>query len=230
MNLIVGLGNPGRKYEGTRHNIGFEVVNELARRYATSRPKVKFHGEVCEAAVGGKNALLLQPHTFMNRSGGSVLAARDFYKIEHGDILIICDDFNLALARLRFRPKGSAGGQNGLADILRRLGTQDVPRLRFGIGAAPPEWDVADYVLSKFRQEEMDGLRKAIGRAADSVADWVRLGIAECMNKYNADPKTRPKQANKKAETNQAKDKKAEPIGRSPNLPSEGIKDGIKEP
>lgn len=189
MKLIVGLGNPGRKYEGTRHNIGFEVLNELARRHSTCQTKVKFHGEVCDAQVGGGNALLLQPQTFMNLSGGSVLAARDFYKIDNEDILIICDDLNLDLARLRFRPKGSAGGQNGLADILRRLGSQEIPRLRIGVGKPPPEWDVADYVLSKFRTEEMDDLKSVVGRAADSVAIWAREGMAECMNRYNADPK-----------------------------------------
>ena len=198
MKLIVGLGNPGRKYEGTRHNIGFEVVRELAQRHSTSGVKVKFHGEVCEARVGGESTLLLLPQTFMNRSGGSVLPARDFYKIEHEDILIICDDFNLALARLRFRPKGSAGGQNGLADILQRLGDQQVPRLRFGVGQPPPEWDVADYVLSKFRKEETDAVRSGIGRAADAVEMWARQGMAECMNKYNADP-AKKKKAKKKS-------------------------------
>ena len=194
MKLIVGLGNPGRKYEGTRHNIGFEVLNELARRHSTGQTKVKFHGDVCDAQVGGGNALLLQPQTFMNLSGGSVLAARDFYKIDHDDILIICDDLNLDLARLRYRPKGSAGGQNGLADILRRLGSQEIPRLRIGVGKAPPEWDIADYVLSKFRTDELDDLKAVIGRAADSVAVWAREGVAECMNRYNADPnKKQPK-------------------------------------
>ena len=228
MKLIVGLGNPGRKYEGTRHNIGFEVVNELARRHATSQPRVKFHGEVCEAQLGGGNALLLQPHTFMNRSGGSVLAARDFYKVKHEDILIICDDFNLALARLRFRPKGSAGGQNGLADILRRLGSQEIPRLRFGIGAAPPEWDVADYVLSKFRKEEIDDLKKSIDRAATSVADWARLGIADCMNKYNADTAKKPKK--KKPLAKGDGQKANQENQRLTNKPNEEIENGKKEP
>ncbi len=207
MKLIVGLGNPGRKYVGTRHNIGFEVVQELARRHASSRPKTRFQGELCEAQLGGQNALLLLPQTFMNRSGGSVLSARDFFKIDHQDILIICDDFHLPLARLRFRPQGSAGGQNGLGDILKRLGTKDVPRLRFGIGAAPAEWDVADYVLSKFRKEEIDSVSIAVVRAAEAVVDWVALGTAECMNRYNADPaekKKRPKKTNRGEAANES--------------------------
>ena len=221
MKLIVGLGNPGRKYEGTRHNIGFEVLNELARRHATGQPRVKFHGEVCEAQVGGGNVLLLQPQTFMNLSGGSVLAARDFYKIDHEDILIICDDLNLDLARLRFRPKGSAGGQNGLADILRRLGSQEVPRLRVGIGKAPPEWDVADYVLSKFRTEETDDLKTVIGRAADSVAVWAREGMAGCMNRYNADPNKKKQKKKKSPESAGSGEKE---------IPNKGNKHGDKEP
>jgi len=132
MKLIVGLGNPGKKYEDTRHNVGFEVVCELIRRYQPGRPKTKFQGEYYESRISDESALLLMPHTFMNLSGGSVQKARDFYKIENADILVICDDLNLALGRLRFRPKGSAGGQNGLADILQRLGTQQVSRLRVG--------------------------------------------------------------------------------------------------
>ncbi len=188
MKLIVGLGNPGRKYEGTRHNIGFEVLRELARRHATGRPRVKFQGEVSEAQVGGESVLLLMPQTFMNLSGASVLPARDFYRLEACDVLVICDDFHLPLARLRFRPSGSAGGQKGLADILHRLGTSAIPRLRFGIGSPPPAWDVADYVLSKFGKDEVPELASSLSRAATAAADWVTLGTQECMNRYNADP------------------------------------------
>lgn len=186
MKLIVGLGNPGRKYQGTRHNIGFEVVLELAARYQTGNFRRKFNGKINEIRLGQTPALLLLPTTYMNLSGSSVLAARDFYQIPTERLLVVCDDFNLALAQLRFRARGSAGGQKGLTDILRRLGTQEVPRLRFGVGAPPPQWDVADYVLSKFRKEEVDDVAVAVKRAAGGVEDWIRRGTEYCMNHYNA--------------------------------------------
>ena len=133
--LVVGLGNPGERYARTRHNVGFAVLAELARKFATGRAKSKFHGEVVEAELDGQKALLLGPETYMNRSGTSVQAARDFYKLPHEDLLIICDDLNLSLAKLRFRARGSSGGQKGLADVINRLGTEEFSRLRIGIGA-----------------------------------------------------------------------------------------------
>lgn len=188
MKLVVGLGNPGRKYEGTRHNVGFEVLAELAREYGTSPVRAAFQGEVSEANLRGERALLLAPHTLMNLSGGSLLAARDFYKIENHDLLVVCDDFNLPLGRLRVRAKGSAGGQKGLADILRRLGTQDIARLRVGIGEPPANWDPADFVLSKFAKQERPEIDLAVRVAADAVAVWAAEGVAACMNRYNRDP------------------------------------------
>lgn len=196
MKLIVGLGNPGRKYQGTRHNVGFDVVQELAKQHALGGFRTKFKGEYCEASVGGQAAILLIPQTYMNLSGQSVQPATVFFKIDTADVLVVCDDFNLPLARLRFRPSGSAGGQKGLADILRSLGTQEVPRLRIGIGNAPPEWDVADYVLSKFRPEEMEPMAKAVGRAVVGVNDWARHGVQYCMNQYNLDLEKNAKKQN----------------------------------
>jgi len=187
MKLIVGLGNPGRKYAATRHNVGFEVAERLAVRWGQTTPRARFHGETVEAVVGEHRVLLLCPHTLMNRSGLSVLEARDFYKLDLADLLVICDDFNLPLARIRCRAKGSSGGQKGLQDILRRLGTEEVPRLRIGIGPPPDGWDVAAYVLSKFHPEEVDLVRSAVERAADAALDWVREGIEFCMNRHNAD-------------------------------------------
>lgn len=185
MKLVVGLGNPGRKYVGTRHNIGWDVLAEIARRSGTSSPKARFRGEVVEASLGGSAALLLCPHTYMNRSGASVLAACDFYKLNSEDVLVVCDDFNLPLTRLRVRGGGSAGGQNGLADVIRCLGTDRVARLRFGIGAPPAEWDAADFVLSKFKKAELPDVELAIGRAADAVEVWARDGVETCMNQFN---------------------------------------------
>jgi PTH1 family peptidyl-tRNA hydrolase len=187
MKLIVGLGNPGRKYAGTRHNIGYEVLAELARKFATGKPRAKFQGETVEALIDKEPVILLCPETYMNNSGQSVQPARDFYKLDNKDLLIICDDFNLNLAKLRFRAKGSAGGQKGLEDVIRRLGTQEVPRLRIGIGPPWAGWDVADYVLSKFAKEEKPDIDEAIVRAAEAVAHWTRNGTEYCMNQYNAD-------------------------------------------
>ena len=186
MKLIVGLGNPGRKYIGSRHNLGFEVLDQLAQNYATSKPKAKFQGEMVEAVIDGKKALLLSPHTYMNNSGQSVLSARDFYKLELDDLLIICDDLNLPSANLRFRSKGTAGGQNGLADVIRRLQTDEFSRLRIGIGSPPPHWDSADYVLGKFNKEELEPIKQAISTASEAVAVWTRHGTKYCMNHYNA--------------------------------------------
>ena len=187
MKLIVGLGNPGRKYAATRHNVGFAAMEVLAGRLGAGSPRTKFQGQLVETSVAGRRVLLLCPHTYMNRSGRSVLEARGFFKIDHADILIVCDDFNLPLGRLRCRAKGSSGGQKGLQDIVRCLGTEQLPRLRIGIGPPPPGWDVADYVLSKFRSDEQDIIRQVVDRAADAALDWVREGVQFCMNRYNAD-------------------------------------------
>jgi peptidyl-tRNA hydrolase, PTH1 family len=183
--LVVGLGNPGRKYEGTRHNIGFAVLDELVRRNQAPRPKTNFQGEIAEAEINRQRTLLLWPHTFMNLSGASVLAARDFYKLDNADILVVCDDFNLPLAKLRIRPEGSAGGQNGLTNVIERLGSQAVPRLRFGVGPVPPNWDGADFVLSRFKSDELASVETAIVRAAEAVEEWIATSIENCMNKFN---------------------------------------------
>lgn len=185
MKLIVGLGNAGRRYQGTRHNIGFEVVAELVRRYAASRPRLAFEGEVSDVDLQGTRCLLLCPHTYMNRSGQSVGLARDFYKLTNEALLIICDDFNLQLGRLRLRSKGSSGGQKGLEDIIRRLG-DDFPRLRVGIGNPPQGWDAADFVLGKFAKQEHSEVEIAVQRAADATVTWVTDGLSAAMNRYNA--------------------------------------------
>ncbi len=185
MKLVIGLGNPGRKYEGTRHNVGFRVMAELANRHGRDKPKQAFQGEYVEAFVDTQKVLLLCPHTLMNRSGGSVLAARDFYKIPPEDLLIVADDFNLPIAKLRFRPRGSSGGQRGLADVIRRLGTDEVPRLRIGIGSPPAGRDAAGWVLGRFAGDDKQEIDVAIARAADAVELWTREGMDVAMNRYN---------------------------------------------
>lgn len=185
MKLVVGLGNPGRKYEETRHNVGFRVVAEVARRFNAAAARNKFDGKYSEIQIAGERVLLLCPQTFMNRSGASVLSSRDFFKINNDDILIICDDFSLPLGKLRFRPKGSAGGQKGLNDVIQRLGSQEITRLRIGIDPPQDHWDIADYVTSKFRQSELKTIDISIQVAADGVETWSRAGVDACMNQYN---------------------------------------------
>ena len=185
MKLIVGLGNPGRRYQATRHNVGFAVLAELANRHATGRPKSKFQGDTVEADLKGQKALLLSPVTYMNNSGASVLAARDFFKLPVENLLVVCDDLNLPLGRLRFRAKGSSGGQKGLTDVIRRLGTEQFPRLRIGIGSPPEGWDATDYGLGKFTRQEIPEIEDAVWHAAEAVAVWAREGIEHCMNQYN---------------------------------------------
>jgi PTH1 family peptidyl-tRNA hydrolase len=186
MKLIVGLGNPGRKYAPTRHNIGFEVVALLANRLGANKSKAKFDGELTEVLIDSQRVLLLWPLTYMNSSGSSVQPTRDFYKVANDELLVVCDDVSLPTGKLRLRAKGSAGGQNGLKDIIRRLGTEEFARLRIGIGPLPPQWDMADYVLSKFGKDEEPVILDAVQEAAAAAIDWVRHGIAAAMNKYNA--------------------------------------------
>jgi PTH1 family peptidyl-tRNA hydrolase len=185
MKLIVGLGNPGRKYERTRHNVGFEVLDTVAARNGAGLAKEKFEGRLAEATIGGERALLLWPHTLMNRSGASVAAAAGFYQLPLGDVLVVCDDFNLPLGKLRIRSQGSAGGQKGLDDIISRLGSEEVARLRIGIGPVPQEWDPADFVLSRFSAAERKEIDDAVARAADGVECWVADGNEVAMNKFN---------------------------------------------
>jgi peptidyl-tRNA hydrolase, PTH1 family len=193
MKLIVGLGNPGRKYRGTRHNVGYLVLAALARRFGGAAPKQKFHGEVMETEFAGRKVLLLSPTTYMNLSGESVAEARNFYKIPAADLLVICDDLNLPLGKLRIRPRGSAGGQKGLEDIIRRLGDEEFPRLRLGIGSPPEYQDWAAFVLSKFTAEEQAEMDRAVARAADAVETWIRHGIDDCMTRFNSDPQPQEK-------------------------------------
>jgi peptidyl-tRNA hydrolase, PTH1 family len=186
MKLVVGLGNPGRKYTETRHNVGFRVLAELAARSAAGKPRFDFEAELVEASLGGQKVILAAPQTFMNLSGSSVLRLRDFYKLEFADLLVVCDDFNLPLGRLRMRTSGSAGGQKGLGDIIHRLSTESIPRLRIGIGSPPSGFETADFVLSKFRKEEQSEIELAIALAADAVTDWAQRGIDPAMNKFNS--------------------------------------------
>ena len=185
MKLIVGLGNPGRKYEATRHNIGFDVVDCLARRLGDERYKENFHGEVIQVNIASEQALLLKPLTYMNLSGNCVGKAVDFYKIETEDTLVICDDFHLPTGKLRLRAQGSSGGQKGLAHIMQRLGSQEVSRLRMGVGPVDEYMDPANFVLRKFPKTQQQLVQEMIERSADAAERWAQYGIEEAMNRYN---------------------------------------------
>ncbi|MGV3486902.1 MAG: aminoacyl-tRNA hydrolase [Planctomycetaceae bacterium] len=194
MKLIVGLGNPGRKYAETRHNVGFVVAAKLMPRIGAAAAREKFNGELAEGMVDGEKVAILCPMTFMNASGGSVRKAVDFYKIDPAgdDLLVICDDLNLPCGRLRIRRGGSAGGQKGLADVIRLLATDQIARLRIGIDRPPEPMDVVDYVLGKFDPGDRERIETACETAADASLYWIRAGTTESMNRYNADPKNKP--------------------------------------
>jgi len=183
--LLAGLGNPGRAYDGTRHNVGYDVLEIVARRAGSPARRQRFQGETAQVNVRGCPTLLLWPLTWMNLSGASVLAARDFYKLDHSDILVICDDFQLPTDTIRLRGSGSAGGQNGLADVLARLGSNASPRLRVGVGPVPAGWKTADFVLGKFTPSERTDIDVLLERAADAAEEWVARGIEAAMNRYN---------------------------------------------
>ncbi|EMI54737.1 aminoacyl-tRNA hydrolase [Rhodopirellula sallentina] len=186
MKLIVGLGNPGRKYEQTRHNVGFMVAEQLCREFSGSSPSKKFDGEISEIRIGSEKGLVLCPHTFMNASGKSIRKAFDFYKLNLEDLIVICDDLNLATGRIRIRRGGSAGGQKGLADTIAHLGTDQYPRLRIGIDRPPAKWQVVDYVLGNFNEEERPEIELAIMRSCDAIRCWATEGITEAMSRFNS--------------------------------------------
>src|SRR3954447_8714371 len=184
MKLVVGLGNPGSKYEGTRHNIGFEVIDRLAEGGTGARFTRKFDGLIAETEIDFHRVSLLKPETFMNLSGRSVAQALRFYKLESADMLVVCDDLSLPLGKLRIRGGGSDGGQKGLRDIIAHLGTDAFARLRIGIGERGT-LDAADFVLSRFRSAERPVADDALILATQAVAVWTTQGLANAMNRFN---------------------------------------------
>jgi PTH1 family peptidyl-tRNA hydrolase len=181
--LVVGLGNPGRKYDGTRHNVGFEVVDLLAGRH-----HLDWESAPADAIVArwrAASVLVAKPLTFMNLSGHAVGELMRFYKVEREDVVVIVDDTNLDLGRLRARPSGSAGGHNGLKSIIGALGSEDFARLRVGVGRGDARRDLADHVLARFDPEEREDVAEAVGRAADAAELFVSDGIGPVMNRFN---------------------------------------------
>jgi PTH1 family peptidyl-tRNA hydrolase len=195
MKLVVGLGNPGTQYAGTRHNVGFEVVEALAVKFGwiarseqfDQQARGKFDGLVMDGAVGSEKLMLLKPATFMNLSGQAVQAAMAFYQLSPKDILVVLDDLALPCGRIRLRPGGSSGGHNGLKDIEQALATDQYPRLRLGIDAAPERIPGRDYVLGKFSGDQRKLLEPAIDRAVGATVMWIEKGIESAMSLFNAE-------------------------------------------
>jgi PTH1 family peptidyl-tRNA hydrolase len=185
MKVIVGLGNPGDRYTRTRHNVGYDVIDELVRRHFLSKPRIKFEAETWEFDLGSERHWLLKPLTFMNNSGRSVRQCVEFFQIQTADLLVICDDLNLSLGQLRLKGSGSDGGQKGMRDIRQQLGTEEYPRLRIGIGRPPGQMNAADFVLSKIAKSEAPSIEHAVVTAADGVELWSRSGIEAAMNRIN---------------------------------------------
>ncbi|HMO15818.1 MAG TPA: aminoacyl-tRNA hydrolase [Pirellulaceae bacterium] len=186
MKLVIGLGNPERRYFDTRHNVGFAVIEKLAARLGISRGKSRFKGEFYEAFVDGAAIGLLCPLTYMNLSGQAVKPAVDFFRIPLDQILVVCDDLNLDLGRIRIRARGSAGGQKGIENIIQLLGSDEFPRLRIGIGKPPSHMDARDFVLSKFSKTEASEISIALERACDAILCWLSQGIVSAMNRFNS--------------------------------------------
>jgi PTH1 family peptidyl-tRNA hydrolase len=184
--MVVGLGNPGKEYADTRHNVGFRVIDFLAKKLQIDVNKERFNARFGWGRAGGKKLILLKPWQFMNESGSAVMQALAFYKLGDEDLLVVSDDMALEVGVIRLREKGSAGGHNGLADIIEKLGTENFNRLRVGIGSKELGSDV-DYVLGRPNDTELCLLGKMVEKAAEAVMCWVQQGIVEAMNRYNRD-------------------------------------------
>ena len=189
MYVIAGLGNPKKEYENTRHNVGFAAVNLLAGRWGIRVNEAGHRGLLGKGIIGGQKAMLLKPLTYMNLSGESIGDAIRYYKLDpSADLIVLCDDINLDPGVLRVRKKGSAGGHNGLKNIIARLGRDDFCRVRIGVGSKPEGYDLADYVLGHFGREEMPAMRDALERACDAVETILTAGPDAAMNRFNAKP------------------------------------------
>lgn len=197
---IVGLGNPGRQYEETKHNVGFNVIDKLAEKYEIKVDKLKNKALVGDGIIRNKRVLLVKPQTYMNLSGESVREIVNFYKIPQERFVVIFDDTSLPCGSVRIREKGSHGGHNGIRNIIDQMGTDQFYRIKVGIGAKPSGWDLADYVLGKFNEDDLPAMEEGMDKAVKGVEIMLSRGITEAANRVNQKPKTAKKQ---KAEAEQ---------------------------
>ena len=185
MKLVVGLGNPGKQYEATKHNVGFMVIDEIASTMPHTPWRKEKKADVCTSTVAGEKVLLVKPQTFMNNSGEAVGPLMRYYKIDPADVYCIYDDMDLPVGKLRIRPNGSAGGHNGIKSLILHLGTEEFPRFRVGIGRPLPKWTVVDHVLSPFTEEQENTITEGVTNMAKAVLGTIEVGIDKGMNLYN---------------------------------------------
>ncbi|MDD3403693.1 MAG: aminoacyl-tRNA hydrolase [Hespellia sp.] len=186
MFIIVGLGNPSKEYEGTRHNVGFSVIDEMADKYNIDVTTRKHRAYIGKGMIAGQKVILAKPQTFMNLSGESVRSLLDYYKIdETQELIVIYDDVSLAVGQLRIRAKGSAGGHNGIKNIIAHLGGQEFPRIKVGVGEKPPKYDLADYVLGHFTKAEQEKMQEGYDDAIAAIEYILSDNIEEAMNRFN---------------------------------------------
>ncbi|MGX7111728.1 aminoacyl-tRNA hydrolase [Gemella cuniculi] len=185
MKLIIGLGNPGKQYENTRHNIGFMILDELAKNWNVNFDKNKFNADYAVTYYSGIKYLLIKPTTYMNLSGEAVRKFYDYFEINMEDVLVIYDDLDTKTANFKLKAKGSSGGHNGIKSIINHLGTEKFNRLKIGINRPIPPMKVVDYVLGKFSKEEMGKIEKIYGKSINCIEDFSKLSFVELMNKYN---------------------------------------------
>ena len=184
--LVVFLGNPGTKFNGTRHNAGFMAADAMAKELNVSINKLRFKALTAQVEIGGEKVLLMKPQTYMNLSGEAVIQAAKFYKISPEHIIVVSDEVAMPIGKLRIRKSGSAGGHNGLKNIIQHLGTQDFPRIRMGVGAAPhPDYDMADWVLSTFKNKDAEDMQALAERVSKAVQCYITEGPDRAMNKFN---------------------------------------------
>ena len=184
--IVAGLGNPGDKYDKTRHNAGFIAIDRLCDSLGVKCDRAKFKALTCEATIGNSRVLIMKPQTFMNLSGEAISEAARFYKIPADKVIVISDDVTLAVGKLRIRGKGSAGGHNGLKSIIEHLGTQEFPRIKLGVGEKPhPDYDMVDWVLGKFPKEDLDTLSKTVESVPGAIATMINSDITSAMNRFN---------------------------------------------
>lgn len=185
MKLIVGLGNPGKRYDATRHNVGFKTIDYLAQELGMSVSKEKNKALIGEGKLGGERIVLIKPQTYMNLSGEAVAPLAAWYKVEPKDLIIIYDDLALEVGKIRIRAKGSHGGHNGVRSLISLLKTEEIPRIKIGIGQNPPEWATADYVLGNFSTQEQKIIEEAIKRAVEAVRVILGQGLEKAMSQFN---------------------------------------------